>query len=588
MLRKRVLNEVKSSVVKLPVISNFLHKFDFQICTFVNPMLATLSIKNYALIDQLNVDFNEGFSIITGETGAGKSIVLGGLALILGKRADLGSLKQKDQKCIIEGDFEIAAYGLTSFFEEHDLDFEKRTIIRREILPNGKSRAFINDTPTTLNVLSQLGERLIDVHSQHQTLQLAETKYQFAILDALANTADDLAHYERELKVYKQIQQRLNSLQLAQSEAQKQFDYNAFLYQELREAKFEANEQEQLEEQLEKLNHVEEIAAQLRQAQQLTDAEEIGLLAQLNTYLGIAGKLRKYSNQYAQLFDRINSLKIELEDIAGEIEASNEDIDFSPAEIEQYNDRLQLLYDMYKKHAVSSIAELHHIKDDLESKVALVENGAEQLAEVESKREQSARKLDLLATKIHAARKKAIPVFIQKIEAVLVQLEMSNTRFKLDLNASDTYYNNGKDELTFTISTNKGGHFESLKKVASGGEMSRIMLAVKYVLSQYAELPTIIFDEIDTGVSGEVSNRIAAIMAAMSAHMQVIAITHLPQIAARGANHYKVFKTDNETDTKTNIAKLSPEERVEEVAMMLSGKKLTDSAILHAKQLLNQ
>ncbi|MCK0132462.1 DNA repair protein RecN [Flavobacteriaceae bacterium F08102] len=551
-------------------------------------MLITLSIKNYALIDQLNVTFNGGFSIITGETGAGKSILLGGLALILGKRADLSSLKRKDEKCIIEGEFDVANYKLTSFFEEHDLDFEERTIIRREILPNGKSRAFINDTPTTLSVLSALGEQLIDIHSQHQTLQLAEVDYQFAILDTLADNTASLVAYASQLKKYKGIQKKVQYLELEQAEAQKQYDYNAFLYSELKAAKFKEDEQETLEEQLEKLNNMEEIAEQLSQAQQLTDADEIGLRAQLNSYHAIASKLSKFSHNYSQLFDRINSMKIELEDIASEMEAATTEIDFSPAEIQQYNDRLQLLYDLYKKHQVDSIAALHQIESELKEKVSIVENGAEQIAEEKMKLNACEKELNVLAKRIHEGRRKAIPVFVKKMEALLGQLEMPNTRFKLELIPQNQFFHHGKDELSFTVSTNKGGHFEVLKKVASGGEMSRIMLAVKHILSQYAELPTIIFDEIDTGVSGEVSNRIAAIMASMSDRMQVIAITHLPQIAARGTYHYKVYKVDNEMGTETNIIALNPEERTEEVAMMLSGKKLTDSAILHAKQLLNQ
>lgn len=551
-------------------------------------MLQSLSIKNYALIDDLNVTFSDGFSIITGETGAGKSILLGALSIVLGKRADLSTLKNKEEKCIVEAEFLITKFELQSFFEENDLDFEERTIIRREILPNGKSRAFINDTPTTLNVLTELSEHLIDVHSQHQTLELADMEYQFLTIDALADTKKFIESYKKGLLVRKNLLNDLQQLLENQKEAKEQYDYNSHLLNELTEASFKDDEQEFLEETLDKLNHVEEIKNLLIEAQQIADTEEIGLSDMLNKYTAIASKLSPYGKEYESLFERMQSVKIEFEDIHNEVEKTSDSLEYSPSEIEKYNNRLQLLYNLQKKHQVSSIKELQEKQQVLNEKVAVVDNATEIINAKKEEIKEVEGKLNKLADTIHSNRSNVIPELIKKLENTLKLLEMAHTSFRISVTKKNDFFANGKDELEFLISTNKGSSFESIRKIASGGEMSRIMLAVKSILSNYSDLPTIIFDEIDTGVSGEVSNRIASVMETMSKNMQVIAITHLPQIAAKGQHHYKVFKTSIDNAIKTDIKQLSTTERIEEVAEMLSGKNISESALVHAKQLLGQ
>ncbi len=551
-------------------------------------MLASLSIKNYALIDDLHVNFHNGFSTITGETGAGKSILLGGLALILGKRAELASLKDKEKKCIIEGEFLITKFNLQDFFEEHDLDFEERTIIRREILPNGKSRAFVNDTPTTLSVLSSLSNRLIDVHSQHQTLQLTDNNFQFFIIDSLAGNSKHIDSYKKGLIIYKNLNNEFQQLLTNQQEVANQHDYNSFLVKELIDADFKPSEQQFLEDTLEKLSHKEEIKMYLTEAQQLAENEEIGIHDLLQKYVNIISKLGSFSKEFESASERINSVKIEFDDIVKELENNSDSVDFSPQEIEKYNNRLQLLYDLFKKHQVTTIDELLEQQELLIAKVNLVENASEIIDAKKAEISAIENQLNKLANTIRESRCKAIPILIKQLENLLKELEMPMTSFKIKLLKKEDFFANGKDQLEFLIATNKGSNFESLKKIASGGEMSRIMLAVKATLSKYSNLPTIIFDEIDTGVSGEVSNRIASVMEKMSHNMQVMAITHLPQIAAKGKNHFKVFKKEIAGQTVTDIKLLTNTERVEELAEMLSGKELVDSAIIHATQLLNQ
>ena len=551
-------------------------------------MLTSLAIKNYALIDNLSVKFFDGFSTITGETGAGKSILLGGLALILGKRAELTSLKDNNNKCVIEGEFLIDKYGLESFFEENEIDFEERTIIRREILPSGKSRAFINDTPTTLNVLSELSDKLIDIHSQHETLQLADTNFQFLIIDALAGNSKYLNSYKKGLDLFKKLNNELQILIKNQQEATNQHDYNSFLLNELVDAEFKPNEQVTLEDTLEKLNHAEEIKILLNEVQKLGGVEEVGIADLLYKYQGIISKLSGFSKDFSDLSERISSLKIEFDDIAKELENSNETVEYSPQEIEKYNNRMQLLYDLYKKHQVTTIDELIEKQQKLFDKVSSVENASAILEEKKDAISEIENQLNKLAEVIRNNRRKAIPDLIKQLEVLLKELEMPTTSFKINLIETESFLSNGKDELAFLIATNKGSNYENLKKIASGGEMSRIMLAVKSILSNYSNLPTIILDEIDTGVSGEVSNRIASVMSSMSDNMQVIAITHLPQIAAKGNHHYKVYKSEINSKTVTNIKALTENERVEELAEMLSGKEIADSAVVHARQLLNQ
>jgi len=550
-------------------------------------MLVNLSIKNYALIESLSVNFQDNLSIITGETGAGKSILLGALGLVLGKRADSSTLKDTSNKCIIEAQFSIENYHLEDFFNKNDIDFENETIIRREILPSGKSRAFINDTPTTLQTLQTLSEKLIDVHSQHQTLQLSDVNFQFQILDALANNNAKIESYKRGLQLFNKLNKELKELRKNQEAFQEQYEYNLHLYEELDKARFKSDEQLILEQQLDKENNIEEIKLNLTEAQGLAVNEEIGLQELLLSFLTSLNKIKSFSIEYKELYERVLSLKIELDDIANEIENLNENVEFNPSELEKLNDRLQLIYNLQKKHSVSSIDELLVIKEELSVKVDAVENSTIQIKDKEKEVIEVAEKIDLLAKTIFKEREKAIPILIKKLEIILSNLGMENTRFMFSIKHTKNYFSNGKDELQLLISANKGVNFGELKKIASGGELSRIMLAVKAILSEYSKLPTIIFDEIDTGVSGDISQKMADIMHEMSCNMQVITITHLPQIAAKGQQHYKVYKQDINNNIETKLMQLNKNERVEEIAEMLSGKNISKTAIEHAKELLN-
>ncbi|CAL2101153.1 DNA repair protein RecN [Tenacibaculum sp. 190130A14a] len=550
-------------------------------------MLAHLTIQNYALINQLSIDLSSGLSIITGETGAGKSILLGALGLVTGNRADLSSLKNTEKKCVIEAQFSVADYNLQELFDELDVDYENETIIRREILPSGKSRAFVNDTPVTLSVLQSLKTKLLDIHSQHQTMELSDTNFQFHVIDVLARNHTKIASYKRGLKKYNGLQKELKTLLLSQEEAKQQYEYNLHLFKELEEAELQIGEQKSIEEKLDKLNNVEEIKLNLSEALEKTINEEVGIQTMLYSLENNLQKISSFSKEYEELSNRVSSLKIELDDVAKEIENANELIEYNPSEIEELNDRLQLIYNLQKKHFVSSIEELQKIHESLADKVAQVEDAGSIIANKEKEIAHVAEKLDALAQTISSARNKVIPKLKKELEVLLADLGMPNARFAIDVNLSDNYFSNGKDELSFLFSANKGGNFGELKKVASGGELSRIMLSIKKILSENSKLPTIIFDEIDTGVSGEVSNKIAAIMQQMSSHMQVITITHLPQIAAKGVQHYKVYKSEVEGITESNLKLLSTQERVEEIAEMLSGKDFSESALTHAKELLN-
>lgn len=550
-------------------------------------MLVHLSIKNYALIEELSIDFQSGLSIITGETGAGKSILLGALGLVLGNRADSLTLKDPAKKCVVEVQFSIQKYGLESFFESQDLDYETETIIRREILPSGKSRAFVNDTPVTLNVLNELKSKLMDIHSQHQTLQLSDQDFQFRLLDVIAGNQNNLASYKRGLKQYQGEKKKLEDLIQSQREANQQYDYNLHLFNELEEANLSDGEQEELEEKLEKINNVEEIKLNLSEALHISQNEDIGIQQLINTLENRLTKISVYSKEYEDLCARICSLKIELDDIVTELENAHEEVDFNPQEAEALNDRLNLIYNLQKKHYVSTILELLTIWQDLSAKVDVVVNAEQMIEEQQNKVKSIARRLDEVAKKISNARSSVISKLTSNLQSILADLGMLQARFSIEVRPSDSYYQNGKDDLSFLFSANKGGQFGELKKVASGGELSRIMLAIKKVLSENSQLPTIIFDEIDTGVSGEISNKMASIMSVMSMYMQVITITHLPQIAAKGDQHFKVFKQDKNDTTVTQLKKLSEDERIVEIAEMLGGKDISESALSHARELLN-
>ena len=550
-------------------------------------MLTQLSIHNYALINYLSIDFSSGLSIITGETGAGKSILLGALGLVLGNRADLYSLKDTSKKCIVEAKVAVSNYNLKEFFEEVELDYEDITILRREILPSGKSRAFVNDTPVTLTVLNELKSKLIDVHSQHQTMRLSDTSFQFTVLDALAKNTAKVGSYKRGVNQLNKLQKELESLEKTQKEINLQYEYNLHLCNELEQAKLRVDEQEVHEEKLEKLNNIEDIKLNLSEALEISSNEQIGIQDLLHTLENRLSRIASYSKEYQEISERITSVKIEIDDIVGELETANENVEFNPNEAEEINDRLQLIYNLQKKHAVNSIRELLQVFEDLSDKVGQVENAGSIISKKKKEITEVSEKLDAIALKISDARKSVIPNLKDELQNLLSDLGMENARFSIKIIDTKNYFSNGKDELEFLFSANKGGNFGELKKVASGGELSRIMLAVKKVLSENTQLPTIIFDEIDTGVSGEVSNKIAAIMQEMGKHMQVIAITHLPQIAAKGISHYKVYKEEINSVTTTNLKQLSTEERIVEIAEMLSGKDISASALTHAKELLN-
>lgn len=550
-------------------------------------MITSLAIKNYALIEKLTIDFSKGFSIITGETGAGKSIILGALGLALGKRADLTSLKNKEEKCVIEAHFEISKYNLRPFFEENDLDYEEETIIRREILPSGKSRAFINDSPVNLQELQELGLYLIDIHSQQQTQELSDESVQFKIIDAIANNLEIINSYQSELKKHKADKSKLNALTKRKAEASKEQEYNTFLLEELLTAKLKSGEQEVLEEDYEQLNNVEIIKESLDKSLAIANEEQIGIIHNLTEIKNAIQKISTFSADYALLFERITSLKIEFEDIAIELNACSEKLINDPEQLNLINQKLQLIYNLQKKHQVTTVDELLAVQNNLENSVLELGNIDEEIVKLSALVETSAKQLNLICDTIHNNRQEAIPLLSQKMITILETLGMPNVRFKMELIPTAAYLENGKDELQFLISANKGTDFGLLKKVASGGEMSRIMLAVKAILAQYSKLPTLIFDEIDTGVSGEIANRMGEIMKEMSTQMQIFAITHLPQIAAKGNEHFKVFKSTVGEGTQSELKLLTSEERVVEIAQMLSGTVISDSALNHAKALLN-
>lgn len=550
-------------------------------------MITSLSIKNYALIEKLTIDFSRGFSIITGETGAGKSIILGAIGLVLGKRADLTSLKNKEEKCVIEAHFEISKYNLKEFFEANDLDYEEDTIIRREILPSGKSRAFINDSPVNLQELQDLSLFLIDIHSQQQTQELSDEGVQFKIIDAIANNFDTIQSYQKALKSYKADKSKLNALLKKQSDSGKEQEYNTFLLNELVSAKLKSGEQEELETDFEKLNNVEIIKEAIDKSLVIANEEQFGVFHNLNEIKTAVQKIALFSPEYQSIFERITSLAIEFDDVSKELQNASEKLLNDPVQLEFVSQKLQLIYNLQKKHQVTSVDELIEIQANLGNTLLELDNIEEEISLLSKAIDQKAIDLDAFSATIHENRQNAIPVLSQKLISILETLGMPNVRFNMELLPSETYFQNGKDELQFLFSANKGTDFGLLKKVASGGEMSRIMLAVKAILAQYSKLPTLIFDEIDTGVSGEIAIRMGEIMKEMSATMQIFAITHLPQIAAKGDSHFKVFKSTVDDDTQSELKLLSQDERVIEIAQMLSGAVVSDSALNHAKALLN-
>ena len=550
-------------------------------------MILSLSIKNYALIEDIQVPLTKGLTIITGETGAGKSILLGALGLLLGKRADLGSVKDATQKCIIEGEFSLKGYGLQTLFKEHDLDYDIHTIIRREILPSGKSRAFVNDTPVGLSQLQALGGYLVDIHSQQETNSFATENFQLEVLDALAGNGAILQGYQNSLVEFASVSKQLEK-QLSQKEAAlKELDYHTFLQQELMEASLHTIDQQALETNYNTLNNAEEIQGSFAEIEQLFSQENTGIIDSVKQARSLLNNISKYAPSYQELYDRLHSVTLELEDVISSVQDASEDLQVDPTELFRINEVLQTLYRLQHKHSVSSVKQLMDIESNLSSKIYNSLHLDTTIETLEKEKQKLTQALLKLAKDLHDNRVEALPMLQQKLEAYLSLLGLPNAKFKVEFSTSPTFKKSGTDSLAVYFTANKGGNFGLLKKVASGGEMSRIMLSVKALLSQYKKLPTIVFDEIDTGVSGEIALKMAYIMGEMSTHMQILSITHLPQIAAKGEQHIKVYKEDRQNTTVTHLKQLSQEERIVEIAQMIGGKNITDTTLANAKELLN-
>jgi DNA repair protein RecN (Recombination protein N) len=550
-------------------------------------LLTELSIKNYALIEDIKVSFAAGLTTITGETGAGKSILLGALSLLLGKRADLNSVKNPSKKCIIEGDFKVGLYQLQDVFKMLDLDYEDHTIVRREILTSGKSRAFVNDTPVTLQQLQQLGERLVDIHSQHETRSLLSERNQLEVIDAVAGNDELLATYTTGLQNYKKLQAELQQLISEKETSAKELDYHTFLYTELQEANLSKIDQVSLEETYEKLNNAETIQEGLATVLKLFSEEQIGTLETAKEARLQLGKIKTFSSEYQNLWERINSVIIELEDIDEELSSQAENLEADPSALFQIQATLQTLYKLQQKHTVSSVEELLEIENELATKIDATANVDSRITMLEASVNTAKESLLEVSEKLHTARLKVIPSLKDQLENLLQKLGLPNAQFQFHMEKSSEFKEQGTDSLELLFTANKGAQFGVLKKVASGGELSRIMLSIKAVLASYKNLPTLIFDEIDTGVSGEIAQQMANIMEQMSGSMQVCSITHLPQIAAKGNQQIKVYKEDINNVTTTQLKQLTEEERIVEIAQMIGGYTLTDSALAHAKQLRN-
>ena len=550
-------------------------------------MVLHLSIKNYALIQDIQVSLTKGLTIITGETGAGKSILLGALGLLLGKRADLSSVKDASQKCIIEGEFSLKGYDLKTFFKDNDLDYDTHTIIRREILPNGKSRAFVNDTPVGLSQLQVLGGYLVDIHSQQQTNSFATEAYQIEVLDALSGNAATLQAYQNTLTEFSCVSKELEALLSQKETALKELDYHTFLHQELEEASLQSLDQQALETDYQTLNNAEEIQASFAGLDQLFSQENVGIIDRIKNARSLLNTITKFAPTYQEIYDRFHSVTIELDDIISSIEHASEGLQVNPAELFRVDQLLQTLYRLQQKHHVSSVEQLLEIESQLSSKINTTLDLDTTIQTLEKQKQKLSDTLLKFAGDLHNTRVEAVPILEQKLVSYLALLGLPNAKFKIEITTLPTFKKTGTDSLALYFTANKGGNFGLLKKVASGGEMSRIMLSVKALLSQYKKLPTIVFDEIDTGVSGEIALKMAYIMEEMSSHMQILSITHLPQIAAKGQQHIKVYKQDQHNTTTTHLKQLSEEERIVEIAQMIGGKNITDTTLANAKELLN-
>jgi DNA repair protein RecN (Recombination protein N) len=550
-------------------------------------LLSKLSIKNFALIDDVCVEFTSGLTSITGETGAGKSIILGALSLVLGKRADLNSIRNNALKCTIEAEFILEKSRFLILFNDFELDFDTHTIIRRELLPSGKSRAFINDTPVTLSQLQSISNHLVDIHSQHETLSLFSETYQLEILDILAGNLVLLETYSEKLKDYKEVSETISALVYKKESASKELDYNTFLYDELVEANLKNENQDILEETYSKLNNTEAIQETLTAVNGLLNEDQYGALNVLKETRNLLVKLNTVSSDFGNLYERLNSVIIEMDDVSEEIVNLSSGIEADPSLLNEINEKLQTIYKLQQKHSVATIPELVEIQETLEEKIEITNNLDGEIEKLEIFQENLNKTIKDLANKIHKKRLSVIPTLKNKLTNILNDLGMPNAAFKFELTPTIIFKKNGTDSLLLLFTANKGHNFGPLNKVASGGELSRIMLSIKAVIAQYKKLPTAIFDEIDSGISGEIAYKMAEILKEMSLTMQMFAITHLPQLAAVGNQHIKIFKEDVNHITETKLKTLTKEERISEIAEMIGGKNKSISAINQAKELLN-
>ena len=550
-------------------------------------MLKSISIKNYVLIDELNISFSSGFSVITGETGAGKTILVDGISLLLGKRADLSVNRDKTKKCVIEGIFDIGAYNLKTIFDVNELDYDSETILRREISPSGKSRAFINDSPVNLHQLSKIGSRIIDIHTQHENINILDLDFQFEIIDAFSNNNEIVDEFRLIFNQYQELQRKIEKLKLEKDNLNQSIDYNKFILNELDSANLFEENLEDLEKNQVFLSNFEVISEELSFINNLLIDENIGIQTNIQKLLNSLSKISGKTENLNNLYERVLNLSTELDDINHELNEQFESLENNPEKLSLLIQKIDTVNTLLRKHSVNSIKDLKLVRDEFASKVDSTESIDEKIEEFEIKLNDLKDQLSKISKSITKKRMDAIPKFTTDIELILKDLGMENAKFKIELNPSNNFNSFGMDDINFMFQANKGYEFKDLKSSASGGEMSRIMLAVKSIIAKYRKIPSIIFDEIDTGVSGAISQKMGHIMRSLSKYVQTFSITHIPQIAAMGSAHYKIYKFDEDNITKTTIIKLSEEERIVEIAKMLEGSSISESAINHAKRLMN-
>lgn len=550
-------------------------------------MLKTLRVNNFAIIDQLEIDFHQGMTTITGETGAGKSILLGALKLVLGERADLKALKNVDEKCIIEAVFEIKNLELNDFFEENDLDYEDESILRRELLPSGKSRAFINDTPVKVSILQELSELLIDIHSQFNTPKIFEADFQLSMLDIYGENKDLLKEYKKDFNHYISTMKKIKDAQNSLENQSQDLEYKLHLWEELNNASLKNEELEQLEIEIKSLSNVEEIISTLNETYQFLEHPEMGIISQLNEASNKLNKISDYNSQYNSIYKRLISSKIELQDISGEMSSLIDSTEINPERLQEITDRYDLIHKLLRKHNVISVEELIVKRDELESQTSGFDNLSDLIIHLNKELNLISEKLEKQAIKIRKNRFSSIEIIRKNILNTLSQLGMENSQLTIQLNETADFTATGKDEVLFLFSANKGMEPRIFEKSVSGGERSRLMLAIKKLLATHQHLPTLIFDEIDTGISGKVANETGKVMQTMAENMQLLVITHLPQVASKGNYQLKVYKEVVDETTQTNVIELSQQQRLEEIAQMISGSELTDAAINQAKELMN-